>query len=124
MPGLSRFFIAIALGLALQAQAAGIEIASPVEGTTVHDNAGNLSVTARVEGEGLPPGARLRFLLDGQPAAPDTTALSVGLEGVPRGEHVVAVQLLDEAGGVVAASAPVTFYMWQASRKFPSRRKP
>ncbi|HWA11513.1 MAG TPA: hypothetical protein VHA15_00325 [Burkholderiales bacterium] len=125
MKGLSGFSIAIALwlGLALPARAAGIEITSPVEGTTVHDNAGNVSVTARLDGEDLPPGARLRFLLDGQPAAPDTSALSVALAGIARGEHVLEVRLLDDSGRVVAASAPVTFHMWQASRRNPASRR-
>jgi hypothetical protein len=126
MKGLSGFSFATALllGIARHAWAAGIGIVSPVEGATIHDNTGHLSVAARLDAGGLPAGSRLRFLLDGQPAAPDTTALSVALDGVARGEHVLEVQWLDESDRVVAASAPVTFYMWQASRKFPSRRKP
>jgi hypothetical protein len=43
------------------------------------------------------------------------------LENVHRGEHTLAVELL-KSGHVIATSEPIVFYMWQASRLFPSRK--
>ena len=104
------------------AQAADIAIVSPRDGETVHDNAGNLTVTAALAAGELEPGQRIRFLLDGEPMAPDAAARSAAVGNVDRGTHTLQALLLDKGGRVIGKSAQTTFYLWQASRNFPSRQ--
>ncbi len=120
---LRRLCLVAVLAASTCAAAAGIGIVSPQEGMTVHDNAGNLTVTAKADAGELPQGSRIRFLLDGRPVGPDTTASVVALEKVERGTHVLQALLLDRNGKTIARSAPVTFHMWQASRKNPAPGK-
>lgn len=86
----------------------------------MHDNAGNVGVAVAVEdGAVLPPGYRIRLLLDGEPAAPDVRDLQFQLTGVDRGTHRLEAMIVDEQGRVLTRSAPVTFTVWQASRLNP-----
>ncbi len=102
------------------ASAAGLTITSPAPKETVHDNAGNVNVVLSVEdGAVLPPGYRIRLLLDGEPAAPDNSRTRFQLSGVDRGSHELQALIVDDDGRVLTRSAPVTFYMWQASRRNP-----
>jgi hypothetical protein len=117
----SRAAAAAAALLALVAGsglAANIAITSPAQEETVHDNSGKVTVTV----DAVPgPRERVRLLIDGKPAAPDSRRGTFALSGIDRGEHRLQAQLLDADDRVVAESAPVTFYMWQASSQFPSR---
>lgn len=101
--------------------AATIVIASPAHEETIHDNTGNVPVSVTIRGA-APAGARIRALLDGRPYGTDQRSASFTLTQVERGEHTLQVQLVNPAGRVVASSATVTFYLWQASRLFPSRK--
>jgi len=106
------------------AWAAGLAITSPTAKQTLHDNSGNVSVSVALEdGAVLPKGYRIRLLLDGQPAAADARATSFDLSGVERGSHRLQALIVDARGRVIARSEPVTFYMRQASRLFPSRSR-
>lgn len=117
---LSRLFATgLLAAVTLAAQAADIAIVAPRDGETVHDNSGNLTVTAAVD---LQAGQRIRFLVDGKPAAPDSAARSAALGGLDRGAHTLQALLLDKGGRVIGKSAQTTFYLWQASRQFPSRQ--
>ena len=100
-----------------------ITIVAPQPETTIHDNNGNLTVTVAVSPPPhLEAGERLTLLLDG-------TAVAGGarqrfeLENIDRGSHTLQAQVNAADGSVIAASAPVTFYMWRASRLFPNRTK-
>jgi len=95
-------------------------ISSPASGETLHDNEGNVRVTLSIQGAGVPG---IRPLLDGKPYGPDQRTPTFILENVDRGEHVLQVQAIDAKGDVIAASQPVTFYLWRASALFPSRKK-
>ena len=111
----------LALGVGAQA---GVELTidAPASGETLHDNEGRVPVAVSIRG--LPAGAapRLRPLVDGAAQGPDRRERRFSLDDVERGEHVLVVQLIDSAGGVVAASPPVTFHLWRASALFPARR--
>lgn len=110
--------------LAAQEAGVGIRIVQPQNEETIHDNTGRVPVTVAISnGEPLAPGGAIRVLLDGRPFGPEARTGSFALEGVERGEHVLRVQVVDAAGTVIATSEAVTFYMWQASRLFPSRKK-
>jgi hypothetical protein len=97
-----------------------IAIVQPADDETVHDNQGNVGVQVAVS-PGLAPGAGIVLLLDGQPVAQETDATFL-LSGVERGTHTLEAQVVDASGATLAASQPITFHMWQASRLFPSRK--
>ena len=96
-----------------------VRVLSPHPDETRHDNSGNVPVVLSIEGQY----AAVRTLVDGK-AYPDLHRSSAfTLTGLDRGEHTIQIELLDRAHNVVAASEPVTFYVWQASRLFPNRAK-
>jgi hypothetical protein len=102
----------------------GVSIVSPRNEETIHDNTGRVAVTIAIRnGNTLAAGGAIRVLLDGKPFGPDARTSSFALEGLERGEHRLQVQLTNAAGAVIATSEVVTFYMWQASALFPSRKK-
>lgn len=107
----------------VRADAASITIVSPKAGETIHDNAGNVAVVIIIgDGAAAPAGAGIRVLLDGQPYGPTRNSVAFTLADVERGEHTLQVQLVSAAGKMLVSSEIVTFYMWQASRRFPSRK--
>lgn len=119
--------VLLLLGLAqVRAEEAVIVILNPQAEEIIHDNTGAVAVSVGLgKGVGLTNGRRLRVLLDGLPSGPDGVggSLNVVLRDVARGEHSLQAMLVDRAGNPLAASEPVRFYMWRASRLFPSRKK-
>lgn len=114
------WLIPLTLLLAGAAQAAEIAILQPAQEETIHDNVGDVSV--QVQTSGGVPGGSVRLVLDGT-ALPGTHAgLVIDLRGIERGSHTLRAELLDAKGEVLAASAPVTFHMWHASRLFRPRQ--
>lgn len=105
------------LGPGLPSAIAQPRIVSPEPGETVHSNNGHVPVIVT----GVAPDLRMRPLLDGEPAAPPTDAPALELRGVPRGTHEVRIELIDARGDTVGQLGPVTFHVWQASRRFPNR---
>jgi hypothetical protein len=96
-----------------------LRVLSPSTGETRHDNRGKL----RVEVIASVPYSALRVLIDDQPYGGPYGTTTFTLTGIDRGEHTIEVQALDSSGLVLAASRPVTFYMWHASKLFPNRAK-
>ncbi|HEY8069581.1 MAG TPA: hypothetical protein VIF38_11905 [Burkholderiales bacterium] len=99
--------------------AGDVAIQAPRAGETIHDNNGNLTVALRVR---LAPGERVRLLIDGAAIGAESRDTTVFLNGIDRGEHALQAQVVDGRGDVLATSAAVTFYMWQASSQFPLRK--
>lgn len=96
-----------------------IEIVQPQDETTVFDNGGHVEVQIRVSpATELATGDRMILFLDEHAVVPKGQAL----DHVERGEHRLQVRILDSNGRNVIESKPITFYLWQASRNFPSRR--
>ncbi|MGH8745980.1 MAG: hypothetical protein ACREUK_05765 [Burkholderiales bacterium] len=108
------------LTTASAASATRISILRPASGETIHSNQGKLTV--RLRRAGSPPGAGVRLVLDGAALPKVYRGSVIGLEGIDRGSHDLRAVLLDADGRRIAASAPVTFYMWHASRLFPDRK--
>lgn len=109
--------------LAAQDAAVRVSIVSPQSEETIHDNTGRLAVTVAItNGDPLAAGGSLRVLLDGRIFGPGARATSFAVEGIERGEHLLQVQVVDAAERVIASSESVKFFMWQASRLFPSRK--
>lgn len=104
---------------ALDSRYEAIEIVQPQDGSTVFDNSGHVEVQIRVSpGAELAPGDRMMLFLDEHAVVPEGQAL----EHVERGEHRLQARILDNSGRSVIESKPIKFYLWQASRNFPSRR--
>ncbi|HKI63140.1 MAG TPA: hypothetical protein VKA16_00795 [Burkholderiales bacterium] len=110
----------VVLTAAAAAQAAEISVVKPTNDETIHSNQGKLTVQLRRAGG--PPGAGVRLVLDGAVLPKVYRANVIKLEGIDRGSHVLQAVLADAEGKRLAASTPVTFHMWQASRLFPSRK--
>ncbi|HEX5314640.1 MAG TPA: DUF4124 domain-containing protein, partial [Gammaproteobacteria bacterium] len=99
-----------------------LRILAPADGTTLRPV--NNEVPARVAVS--PPlgiGARLQYLLDGQPLGPPTRATAMRLTQVYRGTHTLTVTVLapdDEAAGTASS----TFFVHQHSALFRPRPGP
>jgi len=83
-------------------------------------NNGTFVVTAQLDPR-LQPGHRIRFLLDGIPQAPASTATALQLNNVDRGTHVLTVEVLDSSGQVIQ-SAEQQFTVQRVH--LPPRKKP
>lgn len=117
--------LALAFAPRVLAQYDGVlAVVSPALGETVHDNEGRVRVTVVASGPGGELPAAFRPLLDGKPHGPDRREPTFLLEGVERGEHLLQVQWIARDGAVVRTSEAVTFYLWHASARFPSRMAP
>ena len=104
-------------------QAPRIALVSPSAEETIHDNTGTVAVSATVENAGSTPnGLAIRVLLDGKAYGELQHAATFTLHEIDRGAHSLQLELLDSAGKTIAASAPVTFYLWQASVLFRGRK--
>ena len=113
-------FAALLLAASLTAQAAEISIVRPTDNETIHSNQGKLKVKLRRAG--APPGAGVRLVLDGAQRPKIHRGNVIELDGIYRGSHTLQAVLVDANGERIAASMPVTFYMWHASRLFPDRK--
>lgn len=102
------------------AQAAEVFVVKPASEDTIHSNQGKLTVRLRLVD--APPGAGVRLVLDGASRPKIYRGNVIELDGIDRGSHSLQAVLLDAHGKQVAVSAPVTFYMWHASRLFPNRK--
>ncbi|MEZ5606039.1 MAG: hypothetical protein R3E52_02635 [Burkholderiaceae bacterium] len=110
----------LALGAAPWAHAAGIVITQPTNEQTIHSNLGEAMVSVQVTD--VAPDSRVRLSVDGR-AQPVTGEGVIALQGLDRGTHVLRAELLAADGQVIAASAPVTVYLWHASSRNPHRPK-
>jgi hypothetical protein len=107
----------------VSAGAAQVAILAPADQDTIHDNSGNLAVAVKVEPPINPKdGTSIRILLDGKPAARDSSRMNFILTGVERGEHSLQALLIDRQGHTLSVSDTVDFTMWQASVNAPPRK--
>ena len=114
------WLIPLSILLAGSAHAAEIAIVQPAHEETIHSNQGDLTVQVRQSG-GEPDGS-VRLVLDGTALPHSYRSDVIELIGIDRGTHTLQAELLDAKGGQLAASEPVTFHMWHASRLFPGRK--
>lgn len=123
---IASLFAAVLLALDTSAQQRApdsryeaIEIMQPQDESTVFDNTGHVEVHVRVSpASELAPGDRMILLLDEHAVVPNGQAL----DHIKRGEHRLQARIVDNSGRSVIESKPIRFYLWQASRNFPSRR--
>lgn len=88
-----------------------ISIQSPAHEETIRNNLGAVKVSASIDPKGV---GMFQLVLDGQVVS--TKAFpQFSLQGVPRGEHKIEVQLVDKSGKILASSPSRIFYLHQAS---------
>lgn len=87
-----------------------VEITQPENESTIRNNQGSLVVAVQLEPD-LTPGDMVQLLFDGAPLGEPQANLTFQLNGVYRGTHSVAVQVVDPSGGVLNTSDPVVFHM-------------
>ena len=87
-----------------------INVTSPTEQGTVRSNQGIVNVTYQIQ-PALKAGDKVELFLDG------VLQESFNIQGLVRGEHVVMVQVVNEAGELQIKSPEVTFYLHQSSRQ-------
>lgn len=97
-----------------------VAVVQPAHDSTVFDNAGNVEVAVATSPD-LRSGDRIALVLDGRQRSVQQAA-RFKLSGIERGQHTLEARIVDDSGDTIIASKPVTFYLWQASRLFPSRR--
>ena len=97
---------------------ASARIQSPASGEGLRANSGDFVVQAQVEPE-LRQGHRLRLLLNGIAQGAAQTSSTFPLTGVERGEHQLALQIVDEDGSIVFEGEASTFHLLRHSRLHP-----
>lgn len=85
-------------------------INQPLNESTIRNNQGYVVVVVQVEPE-LSRGDMLQMIFDGSPLGDPQPNLLFQLNGIYRGSHTLAVQVLDSNGNVLATSDAVTIFM-------------
>ncbi|MBD9501660.1 DUF4124 domain-containing protein [Pseudomonas sp. PDM23] len=88
---------------------------------SLRQNNGTFIVNVVVQ-PALAGGHLLQLVLDGQPYGAPTSSTSIGLQEIDRGDHTLAVQVL-QGSRVIQASAPVSFTLQRISTNSPQRPK-
>jgi hypothetical protein len=88
---------------------------------SLRQNNGTFIVNVVVQ-PALQPDHQLQLLLDGQPYGTPTKSTGIGLQNLDRGDHTLAVQVL-QGSRVIQASSPVSFTLQRISTNSPQRPK-
>ena len=92
------------------------KITSPVQEQWIEGEGNNVTVSWDSR-YALQPGMMVVISIDGKAMEP-TTASSVTLEQVDRGEHSLTARIVDARNRNIATASPVTFYVRQFSQNF------
>lgn len=87
-----------------------ITITQPANEATIRNNFGSVAVSVVLDPT-LASGDKLQLLLDGQPVGEPQQATAFNIEGIYRGTHSLAVQVIDAAGKPIGESGAVTIFM-------------
>lgn len=89
-----------------------MEIVRPESGATIRNNQGFVTVTAQTEPD-LFPGDKLQLLYDNAALGAPQKNPVFEINGMYRGSHTLAVQVMDEAGNAIDSSDPITIYVFR-----------
>ncbi len=89
-----------------------IGIVQPESGATIRNNQGFVTVTAQTEPD-LYPGDKLQLLYDNAVLGEPQKNPVFEINGMYRGSHTLAVQVIDEDGNVIDSSDPITIYVFR-----------
>lgn len=87
-----------------------VTIVQPHDQITIRNNQGYLVVTAETV-PNLLPEHQVQVLLDGKPQGSPQTSLMFQLNGIYRGSHTLAVQIINSNGKVIKTSPQIVIYM-------------
>lgn len=87
-----------------------VVITQPENGATIRNNQGSVVVAVELEPELLPED-KVQLIFDGALVGEPQTTLSFQLNGVNRGTHTIAVQVISSNGNLLNATDPITIYM-------------
>lgn len=91
-----------------------IEITQPTDNATIRDNTGSVHVTGRIKPV-FKRGMTVQLYLNNIPYNKPQTNSKFAIRNVDRGEHQIKMEIIDQAGKVIASSNAITFYMHRAS---------
>lgn len=107
-----------------QSQATGayaiLALSNLPDDESLRQNNGTFMVNVVVQ-PALAPDHQLQLLLDGQPYGAPTSSTSIGVQNIDRGDHTLAVQVL-QGSRVIQASSPVSFTLQRISTNSPARK--
>jgi hypothetical protein len=89
-----------------------VSIEQPQNEETIRNNQGSLAVSVKVT-PNLMKGDKVQLILDGTPIGEPQPALQFGLNGINRGSHTIAVQIVDKKGNVIITSDSITVFMFR-----------
>lgn len=89
-----------------------ISIEQPQNQETIRNNQGSIVVSVQVI-PNLMRGDRVQLLLDGTAIGEPQPALQFSLNGVFRGSHTLAVQIVDKGGNAISTSDSITIFMFR-----------
>ncbi|MBD1551875.1 DUF4124 domain-containing protein [Pseudomonas sp. C2L12B] len=100
-----------------------LRILAPVPDGSISHAGGEVVVTVSSD-PALLPGDRFELVLDDQPAAAPSSSPVIMLSNVDRGEHRLAVRIIDQQGLVIEQTAAQVFYLQRMSLAQKRRVRP
>lgn len=91
-----------------------LSIQDPADQSPVRDNNGTIVITVNLEPD-LAADDKLQVLLDGKPYGDTQTEIPLKITGVDRGEHTLAVEILDKTGKQLKISRTITIFLHKAA---------
>lgn len=95
---------------AAKKMASGVSIKAPTNEETIRNNMGNVPVSVRLKGGELGKNQSLQLMVDGRARMSPQESTSWLVSNLPRGEHLIAVQLLKD-GKVIATSQTIKVFV-------------
>ena len=89
-----------------------VAVTQPLNESTIRNNDGYVMVVAQLDPK-LFSGDTVQVIFDGSPMGEPQPTPVFQLNGVYRGTHTIAVQVLDSGGNVVATSDPITVHVYR-----------
>jgi hypothetical protein len=90
-----------------------VVIIQPENEGTVRNNQGYVAIAVQIEPT-LVPGDKLQLIFDGAPMGDPQTSPLFQINGVYRGSHSIAVEVLDKDSNVLNTSESITIHMQRA----------
>jgi uncharacterized protein DUF4124 len=97
-----------------------LEVISPSDDSTVHNNQGNVSISVNVE-PAILPGHQMILFVDGEKITTSKTN-QFSLSNIDRGTHQLSVVIISEEGKPLLSSETTTFHLRRVSDLAPSLR--
>jgi len=91
-----------------------IHIVSPLNGDTLRDNEGNITIVVQKEGKQKKK-YKTQILVNGVPVGKPSQASVISLKNINRGELKIKAQLLSRTGNILATTPETVVYMHRVS---------